>query len=410
MKQKGSALFVGAGHVCTCMDASESSVRTGVAVAVVDGIIRDIGDAHELRTRFTSLPEVACAGGVLTPGFVDSHTHAVFGSWRAGEYALRSRGVAYMEIARRGGGIHASVRDVRARTEDDLVALARPRLERMLRLGTTTAEVKSGYGLELEAELRMLRAIRRLDGDGPMDLVATFMGAHEVPADFPGGADAYARHVARDMIPAVAAEGLARFNDVFMEPGVFDAAQTRRVLEAGLEHGLVPKLHADELENSGGAELAASIRAASADHLGAVSESGIDALAGSQTVATLLPATLLFLGRTRFAPARRLLEAGAVIALATDFNPGSAPSPSMPLVMTLACSQMGLDPLEALYAATAGGARALRLEDGRGTLSPGAPADLVLWAASEPAEIAYRFGWPAVAGVWKRGVKVASSL
>jgi imidazolonepropionase len=330
--------------------------------------------------------------------------------WRAAEYALRSQGVPYMEIARRGGGIHASVRDVRMRTEAELVSLTRPRLQRMLRLGTTTAEVKSGYGLETESELRMLRAIRRLDEEGPLDLVPTFMGAHEVPPDFVGGADGYADHVAREMIPAVAAEGLARFCDVFMEPGVFDAAQTRRILEAGLAHGLLPRLHADELENSGAAETAVAMGAASADHLGAVSEAGIAALAASETVATLLPMTLLFLGKKRFAPARRLRDAGAHIALATDFNPGSAPSPSMPLVLMLACSQLGLGPLEAIHAATAGGARALRLQDGRGTLTEGAPADLVLWDVADHREIPYQFGFPPIAGVWKRGVQVAGRL
>jgi imidazolonepropionase len=208
------------------------------------------------------------------------------------------------------------------------------------------------------------------------------------------------------MIPAVATERLARFCDVFMEPGVFTADESRAILEAGRRHGLVPKLHADELEPSGGAELAAELDAASADHLGRISDRGIAALATGRTVATLLPATLFFLGRTTYAPARRLLDAGARVALATDFNPGTAPSPSMPLVMTMACSQMGMTPLEALYAATAGGAQALRLEDGRGTIREGAPADLVLWYVRDPAEIAYRFGAPAIGGVWKRGRRV----
>jgi imidazolonepropionase len=405
----GNALFTGAREVLTCQDATEASVRRRVALAVQDGVIQRIADQATLRAQLPELPEVRC-DGVLTPGFVDSHTHAVFGVWRAAEYALRSQGVPYMEIARRGGGIHASVRDVRTRTEDQLVEMARPRLQRMLRLGTTTAEVKSGYGLQTEAELRMLRAIRRLDEEGPLDLVPTFLGAHEVPPDFAGGADRYVDHVAREMIPAVAAEGLARFCDVFMEPGVFDAAQTRRVLEAGLAFGLLPRIHADELENSGAAELAVEVGAASADHLGAVSEAGIAALANSDTVATLLPMTLLFLGKKQFAPARQLREAGAHIALATDFNPGSAPSPSMPMVLMLACSQMGLGPLEAIHAATAGGARALRLEDGRGTLIEGAPADLVLWDVSDHREIPYQFGFPPIAGVWKRGVQVAGRL
>ncbi|MGH7504558.1 MAG: imidazolonepropionase [Longimicrobiales bacterium] len=400
-------LFRNLAAVATCETPDESSVARAAAVLVEGGNIVAIAPEAALRERATAAEIVDGAGGVLAPGFVDSHTHAVFGRWRAWEYALRARGEPYMEIARRGGGIHASVRDVRARSEDELVALTRPRLDDMLRLGTTTAEVKSGYGLELEAELKMLRVVRRLAEQGPLELVPTFLGAHEVPVEYAARRDAYVTLLIEEMIPAVAAERLAVFCDVFMEPGVFSAAESRAILEAGTRHGLVPKLHADELEPSAGAELAAALDAASADHLGRISEGGIEALAASRTVATLLPATLFFLGKTTYAPARRLLDAGAMVALATDFNPGTAPSPSMPLVMTIACSQMGLDPLEALYAATAGGARALRLADGHGTIREGAPADLVLWHVEDPAEIAYRFGAPPIGGVWKAGGRVA---
>jgi len=399
-------LFRSASQLVTCRTPDESSVVTG-ALAVRDGRIEAIGAEADLVARYPRALSVDCAGGVLTPGFVDSHTHAVFGEWRAGEYVLRSRGVPYMEIARRGGGILSSVRDVRARTEDELVELARPRLREMLRLGTTTAEVKSGYGLETAAEVRMLRAIGRLATEGPIDLVATFLGAHEVAPEFRDRPDAYVDLLVREMIPEVASAGLARFCDVFMEPGVFTGAQARRILEAAADRGLVPKLHADEFEGSGGAELAAELGAASADHLGAISDAGIRALAGSDTVATLLPATLFFLGKRVQAPARRLKDEGVNVALATDFNPGSAPSPSMPLVLTMACSQLGLDPLEAIHAATAAGARALRLTDGRGQLREGAPADLVLWSVTHYSEIPYRFGRPPIAGVWKRGESVA---
>jgi imidazolonepropionase len=402
-----ATLFVGVGQVVTCETADGRSVRSGTAVAVMNGRIAAIGAEGELVGRFADAERVHCGGRVLTPGFVDSHTHALFGRWRAEEYALRCRGVPYMEIARRGGGINASVNDLRSRSEDELVELARPRLREMLRLGTTTAEVKSGYGLRTEDELKMLRAIRRLNQEGPIELVPTFMGAHEFPPEYRDRRSAYVEQITQEMIPAVAEAGLAVFCDVFMEPGVFSGIEARRILEAGRAHGLWPKLHADELEYSGGAELAVELGAASADHLGQVSDEGIRALARSDTVATLLPATLFFLGRKQYAPGRRLLDAGAKVALATDFNPGSAPSPSMPLVLTIACSQMGFDPLEALVAATAGGARALRLEDGRGTLRPGAPADLVLWDAADYREIPYRFGSPLVRGVWKRGVRVA---
>lgn len=399
-------LFVDIGQLVTCATRDESCVHTDVALAVEDGRVAAVGPRAELEPRHADATRVRCGGGVVTPGFVDSHTHAVFGCWRAGEYALRSRGVPYMEIARKGGGINASVTDLRARTEDDLIRLTRTRLKDMLRLGTTTAEVKSGYGLTTEDELKMLRVVRRLGEEGPMELVPTFMGAHEFPPEYRSRRGDYVEIVTQEMIPAVAEAGLARFCDVFMEPGVFTASEARRILEAGLQHGLTPKLHADELEPSGGAELAVQLGAASADHLGRVSDAGIRALARSDTVATLLPGTLLFLGKSGYAPARRLMEAGATVALATDFNPGSSPTPNMALMMTLACSRMAMDPLEALWSATAAGARALRLDDGRGTLAEGAPADVVVWAASDYREIPYRFGVNLVRGVWKRGERV----
>lgn len=405
-------LFVGAAAVATCAgppradgDADPAGVLAGAAVAVQGGRITEIGPEPDLRARHPHAEAVDCQGGLLTPGLIDSHTHLVFGRYRSDEYALRSSGVPYMEIARRGGGINASVRDLRARTEDELVELALPRLAEMLQNGTTTAEVKSGYGLSTADEIKMLRAVRRLDGLQPIALVPTFMGAHEVPPEYRGRPDAYVDLLVSEMIPAVAAEGLAHFCDVFMEPGVFDAAQTERILRAGLDHGLIPRLHADELEGSGGAELAASLGAASADHLGDVSEAGIAALAGSGTVATLLPATLFFLGRTRYAPARALLDAGATVALATDLNPGSSPTPSLPLVLTAACSQMMMSPAEALRAATAGGAAALRLPERFGTLQAGAPADLALWRAASVAELPYRFGSRLLAGAWIAGVR-----
>jgi len=311
-----------------------------------------------------------------------------------------------MEIARRGGGIHASVRDLRRRSEDELVEMALPRLREMLANGTTTAEVKSGYGLTTADELKMLRAIRRLGELQPVTLVATFLGAHELPEEYRDRRSDYLSLVVGEMIPAVAAEGLARFCDVFMEPGVFDRDESERILRAGLDHGLVPKLHADELEGSGGAELAVELGAASADHLGAVSGEGIAALSGSATVATLLPLTLFFLGKQRYAPGRALLDAGATVALASDFNPGSSPTSNLLLAMTAACSQMRLSPAESLRAATAGGAAALRLPAGHGTLAAGAPADVALWDAPSVDHLPYRLGTPLLRGLWKGGERV----
>jgi len=401
-----ATLFVNAREVLTCTGTGTEHVHNDVAVLVRDGHVEQVADAQAFD-GMSDVARVDCNGGVVTPGFVDSHTHAVFGGWRAAEYALRSRGVPYMEIARQGGGINASVRDIRARSQAELEELTRARLAEMLRLGTTTVEIKSGYGLDTESELKQLRAVRAVQRDAVQTIVPTFLGAHEFPQEYRDDRDRYVELLVKEMIPAVAAEQLAVFCDVFMEPGVFTAVQTRRVLEAGLAHGLVPKLHADELKNSGAAELGVALNAASVDHLAAISDAGIDALGGSDTVATLLPGTMLFLGKRTYAPARRLIDAGAHVALATDFNPGSSPTPNMALMLTLACSQMGMDPLEAIVAATAGGARALRLTDGTGTLAAGAPADLLVWDVPDHRELPYRFGSPPLASVWKRGERVA---
>jgi imidazolonepropionase len=407
---QGQLLFVGAKQVATCRGPTRerdgqdpAGVEEGAAVAVQGSRILEVGPEAELAGRYPAAERVDCDGGLLTPGFVDSHTHALFGRWRADEYVLRCRGIPYMEIARRGGGINASVRDLRSRSEDELVELTLARLRELLNSGTTTAEVKSGYGLSTQDELKMLRAIRRLGELQAVELIPTFLGAHEVPPEYRERRSAYVDLLVEEMIPAVVESGLARFCDVFMEPGVFERAEAERILRRGLEAGLTPKLHADELEGSGGAELAVELAAASADHLGSISPDGIHALAASSTVATLLPATLFFLGRGTYAPARELLDAGAIVALATDFNPGSSPTASMPFVLTAAGSQMGMTPAESLRAATAGGAAALRLEDGRGTLSPGAPADLVLWSAGTVAELPYRLATPLCRGVWKNG-------
>jgi len=404
-------ILAGADEIVPCTSADPDSVLAGRAVAISGGRIAGVGALAELRRRFPGASEETLAGGVLTPGLVDSHTHAVFGRTRADEYALRASGVPYMEVARRGGGINASVRDLRGRSRDELVALALPRLAECLDHGTTTLEIKSGYGLDTDSELKTLAAIAGVAERVPQRIVATFLGAHEVPPEHREDRARYLDLLVEEMIPAAAEQGIARFCDVFCEPGVFDPEEARRILNRGRELGLEPKLHADELENGGGAELAADLGAASADHLGAISDAGIAALARAggaspPTVATLLPATLLFLGRTAYAPARALLDAGAIVALATDFNPGSSPTPGLPIVLTLACSQMRMSPLEALVAATAGGAAALRLDDGTGTIAEGAPADLVWWSVPDHREIPYHVGVNRVGRVWVGGIPV----
>lgn len=401
-----SILFRSARQVVTCETGDASAVLQQVDVLVRDGRVAAIGSNLESE----GTPVLDASDFVITPGFVDSHTHAVFGGWRAAEYEMRSQGIDYMEIARRGGGINASIRDVRAMSESELVDRARPRLEAALAFGTTTVEIKSGYGLSTADELKQLRAIRTLRQESVLDIVPTFLGAHEFPPEYREDRDAYVDLIVREMIPAVAAERLAVFCDVFMEPGVFTADQTRRILTAARDHGMLLKLHADEFENGGAAEVAAELGAVSADHLGAISDAGIDALARSGTVATLLPVTLVFLGKHQHAPARRMIERGVTIALATDYNPGTAPSPAMPIALTFASSLLGMTPLEALRAATWGGARALRLPEQVGTLAIGAVADLLLWRAQDYREIAYRFGALVPDAVFKHGRQVAGKL
>jgi imidazolonepropionase len=385
---------------------TDAGLRERTAVFVADGRIAAVGDERELLAAHRGAHFVDCRGGVLTPGFVDSHTHAIFGRPRYDEQELRAAGVGYMEIARRGGGIHASVRDLRSRSEDDLVALAIPRLRRLAASGVTTVEVKSGYGLTLDDELKSLRAVRRLAAELPLRLVPTFLGAHEIPLEYRESAARRAEYIAMlvgEMIPTVAADHLARFADVFCEPGVYTVPESRTILDAARSHGLLLKLHADELEAGGGAELAAEMGAVSADHLAAISERGVAALGASQTVATLLPATMIFLGKTRQAPARALIDGGAAIALATDFNPGTSPTLNFPLLLTLGVSQLHLSVAEALVAATVNGAAALALAGETGQIAVGFSADLALHAVEDVRELPYWFGDRRCTGSWIRG-------
>ena len=356
----------------------------------------------ELRRSAAGAEEIE-VDGVLFPGFVDSHTHAVFGRARTADQARRAMGETYQAIARAGGGILSSVRDLRERDAADLEQLAQARLRTLLSLGTTTVEVKSGYGLNLEAELKELEVIGRLAERGAPDVVPTFLGAHEVPPEYREDPDAYLDLVVTEMLPAVARQGLARFCDVFCEPGVFTVDQAKRVLEAAGRLGLGLKLHADELEGSGGAELGAALGAVSADHLAAISEEGVAALAAADTVAVLLPGTQLFLGRTSRAPARALIDGGGAVALATDFNPGSSPGLSLPLMAMLGVSQLGMRPEEAVIGITVNAAAAVGEATTRGQLAPGLRADLVVVSISDWRELAYWYGVDLVTGVWVRG-------
>ena len=404
--QRDVLLFLNAAEVVTCEGAArarrgsemdDAAVRSGVGVAVDRGTGRVIAVAPD-ADLVTAHPQAAhedCAQGVLTPGFVDSHTHAVFGRARYEEQEMRAAGAGYMEIAQRGGGIHSSVRDLRERSEQDLLMLAAARLARLAAHGTTTVEVKSGYGLSLESELATLRVIAQLGEATGLRVVPTFLGAHEVPLEYREAPRSRAEYIAlliHEMIPQVAQEGLAQFCDVFCEPGVYTADEARRILEAARGAGLGLKLHADELKNGAAAELAAELRATSADHLAAISDAGIRALAQSGTVATLLPGTMLFLGRTQQAPARALISGGTAVALASDFNPGTSPTVNFPLILTLGVSQLRLSVAEAFVAATVNGAAALGLAGELGQIAPGFHADIALFQVRDHREIPYWYG------------------
>ena len=413
-EKTGATIFANASSVVTCAgpargrhgrEMADAKVLVGASVATAGGKIAGVGPLAELRGRFPSAQEIDCRGGVLTPGLVDSHTHAVFGRPRAEEQEMRASGIGYMEIAKRGGGIHSSVRDLRQRSEQELFDLALPRIRRLMSYGATTVEIKSGYGLTTLDELKTLSVIGRLASELPIRIAGTWLGAHEIPLESRERANG--RNECLDRldaeIDAVKKQGVARFADVFCEPGVFTVEETRRVLSAAKSAGLAPKVHADELEPSGGAELAAAIGAVSADHLAAISEEGIRALGASSTLATLLPGTMLFLGKTKNAPARSLIEAGAAVALATDFNPGTSPTPNLPLMMTLGVSVLRMSAAEAMIAVTANGAAALDLAGETGQIAPGFSADLSLFAIDDWRELAYWYGDRRCVGTWCRG-------
>ncbi len=384
----------------------ELGLVEGGAVAAAGGIVLAAGSESSVMASVETGPGtivIDADGGVVTPGLVDPHTHAVFAATRENEFAMRVEGLRYEEIAEAGGGIRSSVRSLRAASPELLTENGRATLDRMLEYGTTTAEVKSGYGLSLESELKMLRVTSELADTHVIDVVPTFLGAHEFPDEWRDDREGYVEHLINDMMPAVAAEKLARFCDVFCEEGVFTVEQSRRVLTAAREHGMEPKLHADELHPFGAAELAAELEAASADHLVCVSDEGIAALAASGVVAVLLPGTTLSLGYTDFAPARKMIEAGVPVALATDCNPGSSMTESMQIILALASMMLRMTPEEALVAATVNAAAALRAGDVLGSLALDRQCDAVIWEVDDYRAIPYHYGVNLVAAVVKRG-------
>ncbi len=388
---------------------AEAGAISDGAIAANAGRIVAVGETAAVDRAVTAGPDAVildASGCTVVPGFVDPHTHLVFAGDRAAELQRRLAGASYAEIAAEGGGILKTVRATREAGEEELAAAASARLDEMLRAGTTTCEAKSGYGLETAAELKMLRVIRRLDATHPMDVVATFLGAHEIPPEYRARRREYVDLIVREMIPSVAGEGLAEWCDVFCETGVFTPEESRAILEAGLKAGLKARIHADELSASGGTRVAAEVGARSADHLLFVEREPAVALARRGGVATLLPIAAFYLKVGRFAPARMLIHAGIPVALATDLNPGGGFSPSMPFAIALACFAMNMTLEEALVAATLNAAYAIDRHGEAGSLERGKRMDAVI-LRGQPSDL-IRVGAPAVQTVIKNGKIVAT--
>lgn len=382
------------------------------ALLVEDGLITAVGDEEQVRAAATKaigagdLEEIDCGGRCMVPGFVDPHTHMCFAALREGEFALRLAGTPYLEILRQGGGILSSVQAVAAASEEELFANTLDHVCTALSLGSTTLEIKSGYGLDTENELKMLRVIGRVATESPVDIVATFLGAHAIPEQYKTDPDAFVSLLINEMLPQVRKQNIARFCDVFCETGVFSIEQSRRLLRAAQALGLGVKIHADEVNDLGGAGLAAELAACSADHLLAASTENIKAMARAGVIATLLPATAYSL-RKDYARARLMLENGVPVALATDCNPGSSFTESMQFVIGLAVLNMHMTPAEALTGATLNAAYAINMAAKVGSLDRGKQADFLLLAGDTPAILAYHAGVSSVDKVYKKGREVS---
>jgi len=386
-------------------DMSDLGLIEDGALAIKDGRIALVGKSSEVKAQVKARKEVDVSGRVVIPGFVDPHTHLVFAGSRVDEFEMRLRGATYLEIMAAGGGIMNTVRATRQASQEELLTQSQKRLDSMLAYGTTTAEVKTGYGLSPAHELKMLAVIRSLDESHPVDLVATFLGAHAIPEEYKGRSDGYIDVVVKEMLPQAANEG-ASFCDIFCDEGAFTLAQSRRVLEAAKGWGMALKIHADEFETLGGAALAAELGATSADHLICTPEEELRLLAEAETVAVLLPGTPFGLGEERYAPARRMIDLGLPVALGTDLNPGTCFCESMQFIIALATRKMGMTSTEAIVASTLNAAHALGKGSEVGSLEVGKKADILILEASDYRDLAYRFGGNLVARVFKGGQPV----
>ena len=392
-------------------DLGELGIIENGAVLIRDEKIVEVGTTPEMRAKYPDEPALDALGSVLMPGFVDPHTHLIWGGDRAKEFEMRLEGVKYLDILAAGGGIISTIRETRKASIESLLAQTRPRLMRIFATGTTTAEAKTGYGLQTATELRLLKALLTLDREGPLELAITFLGAHAIAPEFKDDPQGYTDLVSETMLPLMQqwwdthAPRRQRlpFVDVFCETGAFDLAQSRQILEKAKELGFPLKIHADEFDNLGGASLAAELGAASADHLVVTSDEDIEALANSETVAVSLPCTPFGLAECDYTPAQKMLDAGVILALATDCNPGTAWNESMQFALALACRSMKLTPAQAIVAATINAAYAIRREDRIGSLEVGKQADLLILSVPDYRQLGYRFGTNLVKKVIKRG-------
>ena len=399
-------LATAAGTSARCgKDQGEIIKMNNAWIEVEDDKIKAFGEGAAPAGDFDEV--IDAEGKLVTPGLIDAHTHLVFGGWRQNELGLKLHGAGYLDILAMGGGIHSTVKATREATEDELYAKAAKALDEMISIGVTTVEAKSGYGLDPENEFKQLRAMKRLNEDHVIDLVPTFLGEHAVPEEYKDNREEYIRLLTEEMIPKVAEEGLAEFCDVFCEKGVYTAEESERILKAGQAHGLKSKIHADEIENMGGTELCASLKATSAEHLIVCKESGIKAMAEGGTVACTLPATSFYLGAV-YAPAREMIEAGVPVAVGSDFNPGSCPSLNLQFCMNLACLKYKLTPEEMLTAVTLNAAAAVCRADKVGSIEEGKQADIVIWDAPDLDYLGYRMGSNLADTVIKKGKVVIS--
>jgi imidazolonepropionase len=383
------------------------AIITDGGMLVRDGVIVATGASGVIEKEMPGDAEVVDATGrVVLPGFVDAHAHPVFGGDRLDEFEMRARGATYEEIAAGGGGIRSTVRRTRAATEDQLVAQAKKHAEWFIRCGTTTVEAKSGYGLSVEDEIKILRVVRRLNEETPLEFVPTFLGAHAIPEEFESAPDRYVRLVIDEMLPRIAQAQLAEFCDIFCERGYFDIETSRKVLTSARERGLGIRMHADQLTDGGGAALAAELGAVTADHLEQTESVGIAAMKRAGVQPVLLPGSVYSLGKTRYPRAREMIEGGLAVVLATDFNPGSSPTPSMQMVLSLAATQMKMTPAEGVTAATINAAYSLKRGDRIGSLEAGKDANFALFDCADYRELAYYFGVPQTHSVYVRGERI----